>query len=182
MKVTLDADSAHPHLTVSHNCKQVRFQDAQPNEKKEEDEEQNCRFNIRNCVLGTFKRKKQFYFEVHMWKLTDWDVGVARKSINRKDWIDLNPENGFWTVGVRFGTMYQACGNPHVPLTLHVKPKRVGVFVNCVKGQVSFYDVESWSHIYTFTGQTFNEELYPFFCLGFGQSNAQGVMTLCNDF
>ncbi|KAA0706149.1 Butyrophilin subfamily 3 member A1 [Triplophysa tibetana] len=182
VNVTLDADSAHPHLTVSNNCKQVRFQDAQPNQEKEEDEEKNCKFDIRNCLLGTYKSKKQFYFEVHMGKLTDWDVGVARKSINRKGWIDLNPENGFWTVGVRFGTMYQACGNPHVPLTLYAKPQRVGVFVNCVEGRVSFYDVESWSHIFTFTGQSFNENLYPFFCLGFGESNAQGVMTLCNVF
>lgn len=183
MDVTLDADSAHSRLIVSDDGKQVRLECTQPNEDKNEDEEQSCKFDIRHCILGTFGRSsKKFYFEVQMKELTDWDVGVARKSINRKGWIDLNPKNGFWTVGVRYGTMYQACGDPHVPLSLYVKPQRVGVFVNCEEGRVSFYDVESWYHIFTFTGQYFSEKLCPFFCLGFGRSEGPNVMTICDDF
>lgn len=178
VNVTLDADSAHPCLIVSEDGKQVRIRRMQSNHDKEEDEEQNVTFDIRQCVLGTFGRSlKKFYYEVHMTGLTDWDVGVARKSINRKGWIDLNPKNGFWTIGVRYGTMYQACGDPHIPLSLYVKPRRVGVFVNYAKGRVSFYDVESWYHIFTFTGQPFTEKLCPFFCLGSGYASA--VMTIC---
>jgi hypothetical protein len=39
------------------------------------------------------------------------------------------------------------------------KPQKVGVFVDYKKGQVSFYDVEVRSHIYSFTDCTFAERL-----------------------
>ncbi|XDV46584.1 hypothetical protein PO909_014457, partial [Leuciscus waleckii] len=44
-----------------------------------------------------------------------------------------------------------------------VKPEKVGVFVDYEEGLIYFYDVESRSHIYSFTGQTFTEKLYPYF-------------------
>ncbi|KAL7875468.1 hypothetical protein AOLI_G00104310 [Acnodon oligacanthus] len=43
-------------------------------------------------------------------------------------------------------------------------PQKVGVFVDYEEGLVSFYDVEARSHIYSFTGQSFTETLYPYFC------------------
>ncbi|XP_047670539.1 E3 ubiquitin-protein ligase TRIM7-like [Tachysurus fulvidraco] len=45
----------------------------------------------------------------------------------------------------------------------------VGVFVDYEEGLVSFYDVKSRSHIYSFTGQTFTEELYPYFGPGLNE-------------
>jgi len=36
--------------------------------------------------------------------------------------------------------------------------------VDYEEGLVSFYDVESRSHIYSFTGQSFTEKLFPYFC------------------
>ncbi|XDV46544.1 hypothetical protein PO909_014424 [Leuciscus waleckii] len=44
-----------------------------------------------------------------------------------------------------------------------VRPEKVGVFVDYEEGLVSFYDVKYRSHIYSFTGQTFTEKLYPVF-------------------
>ncbi|XP_073721193.1 E3 ubiquitin-protein ligase TRIM21-like [Misgurnus anguillicaudatus] len=173
VNVTLDPDSAHPDLIVSHGGKQVRVRgNIQPNEESDEDEEQNNKFDIRHCVLGSKIESNQFYFEVQVNGLPDWDVGVARESVNRKGWIDINPKNGYWTVGVRYRSMYQACGDPHVPLTLGVKPQRVGVSVDYRKGRVSFYDVQAMYHIFSFSGQSFNEKLVPFFYLGFGRSDA----------
>ncbi|RXN08239.1 E3 ubiquitin- ligase TRIM21-like protein [Labeo rohita] len=40
--------------------------------------------------------------------------------------------------------------------------ERVGVFVDYEEGLVSFYDVETSSHIYSFTSQSFTDKLYPF--------------------
>ncbi|CAL8262914.1 unnamed protein product [Arctogadus glacialis] len=42
--------------------------------------------------------------------------------------------------------------------------QKVGVFVDCDEGLVSFYDVEAKVHIYSATGCTFSEPLYPFLC------------------
>lgn len=41
-------------------------------------------------------------------------------------------------------------------------PEGGGVFLIYEEGQVSFYDVETSSHIYSFTGFTFTEKLCPF--------------------
>ncbi|KAL0166851.1 hypothetical protein M9458_038695, partial [Cirrhinus mrigala] len=93
-----------------------------------------------------------FYFEVQVKGKTDWVLGVARESIDRKGKIKLSPNNGFWTVVLRNGNEYKACASPSVRLSLRVKLQRVGVFVDYDEGLVSFYDVESSSHIYSYTG------------------------------
>ncbi len=160
MDVTLDPDTAHPNLNLSDDGKQVRHGDI--TQKLPDTPE---RFDPCVCVLG----KEGFssgrcYFEVQVKGKTEWDLGVARESINRKRTIRLSPSDGYWTVCLRNGDEYRACAGPSVSLSLRVKPQRVGVFVDYEEGLVSFYDVESSSHIYSFTDQSFTEKLFPFFC------------------
>ncbi len=115
---------------------------------------------------------------------TDWTLGVARESINRKGQITASPSNGQWTMALRNGNKYKACAGPSVSLSLRVKPQRVGVFVDYEEGLVSFYDVESSSHIYSFTDQSFTEKLYPYFCpfLNNGGKNSSPlIITPVND-
>ncbi|XDV12400.1 hypothetical protein PO909_001093 [Leuciscus waleckii] len=94
---------------------------------------------------------------------TEWDLGVTRESSNRSGSLRLSPQKGYWTVRRRH-ERYWALDSPSVSLSLRVELQRVGVFVDYEKGLVSFYDVKSMSHIYTYTGQSFNQKLYP--CVG----------------
>ncbi|KAK3545815.1 hypothetical protein QTP70_014903, partial [Hemibagrus guttatus] len=145
--VTLDPDTAHPHLILSADGKQVTCGDTQQNLP---DTPQ--RFNCFPCVVGKQSFSSgRFYYEVQVRGKTDWTLGVVRESINRKRWITRTPQNGFWTVGLRNENQYSACGDPSVPLTLREKVEVVGVFVHYEEGLVSFYDVKSRSHIYSFT-------------------------------
>ncbi|XP_067267065.1 E3 ubiquitin-protein ligase TRIM39-like [Chanodichthys erythropterus] len=157
--VTLDPDTAHPKLILSDDGKQVRHGDKRqklPNKPE--------RFDRYGIVLGKEGFSSgRFYFEVQVKGKTDWTLGVARESINRKEKITLTPSDGCWTVALRKENEYWACADPDVILSLRVKPQRVGVFVDYEEGLVSFYDVESSSHIYSFTGQSFTDKLYPFF-------------------
>ncbi|XP_067282634.1 E3 ubiquitin-protein ligase TRIM39-like [Pseudorasbora parva] len=157
--VTLDPDTAHPYLILSDDGKQVRHGDIlQKVPYKPE------RFDRFLNVLGKEGFSSgRFYFEVQVKGKTDWTLGVARESVNRKDVIQLSPNNGYWTVALRNGNEYGAFAGPDVFLSLRVKPQRVGVFVDYEEGLVSFYDVESSSHIYSFTAQSFTEKLYPYF-------------------
>uniref|UniRef100_A0A8C1XWA8 E3 ubiquitin-protein ligase TRIM39-like n=1 Tax=Cyprinus carpio TaxID=7962 RepID=A0A8C1XWA8_CYPCA len=158
--VTLDPDTAHPDLILSDDGKQVR--DGDIRQKLPDTPE---RFDPCPCVLGKEGFSSgRFYFEVQVKGKTDWDLGVVRESINRKGEITLSPSDGQWTVILRNGDEYDACDDPPVSLSLRVKPQRVGVFVDYEEGLVSFYDVESSSHIYSFTAQSFTEKLYPLFC------------------
>jgi len=158
--VTLDPETANPFLILSDDGKQVTSGDTElelPDNKK--------RFDFCCCVLAKEGFSSgRFYYEVQVKGKTEWDLGVARESINRKGTITAAPENGYWAVFLRDGNHYQACECPPVSLSLRVKPQVVGVFVDYEEGLVSFYDVESRSHIYSFTGQSFTEKLFPYFC------------------
>ncbi|KAK3545963.1 hypothetical protein QTP70_017103 [Hemibagrus guttatus] len=172
--VTLDPDTAHPKLILSADGKQVTHGDTR---QKLPDTPQ--RFNYFTCVVGKQSFSSgRFYYEVQVRGKTAWDVGVVKESINRKGKITLNPQNGFWTVWLRNENQYWALAGPSVPLTLREKVVVVGVFVDYEEGLVSFYDVKSRSHIYSFTGQSFTENLYPFFnpCLNEGGKNSASLI------
>ncbi|XP_073707654.1 E3 ubiquitin-protein ligase TRIM39-like [Garra rufa] len=178
--VTLDPDTANPYLILSDDGKQVRCGDIR---QKLPDKPE--RFDTCACVLGKEGFSSgRFYFEVQVKGKTKWDLGVARESINRKGEITASPSHGQWTVFLRNRNEYKACDDPRVSLSLRVKPQRVGVFVDYEEGLVSFYDVESSSHIYSFTGQSFTEKLYPLFspCYNDGGKNSRPlIITPVND-
>ncbi|XP_073693453.1 E3 ubiquitin-protein ligase TRIM39-like [Garra rufa] len=157
--VTLDPDTAHPNLILSDDGKQVRHGDIKqklPNNPE--------RFDCCTCVLGKEGVSSgRFYFEVQVKGKAKWDLGVARKSINRKGKVTVNPQDGYRVVGLWNENEYWTSTDSYVSLSLSVKPQKVGVFVDYEEGLVSFYDVESRSHIYSFTGQSFTEKLHPLF-------------------
>ncbi|KAL7875499.1 hypothetical protein AOLI_G00104620 [Acnodon oligacanthus] len=159
MDVTLDPDSANPFLLLSDDGKQLRLGDERQNlpDKPE-------RFDPCPCVLGKEGSSSgRVYYEVQVRGKTKWALGVTTESSNRKGEIIPSPESGYWTVWLRNKTQYQALDSPSVPLFLKQAPQKVGVFVDYEEGLVSFYDAVVKSHIYSFTGQSFTEKLYPYF-------------------
>ncbi|KAM6941258.1 E3 ubiquitin-protein ligase TRIM21-like [Lycodopsis pacificus] len=157
--VTLDPDTAYPKLILSADRKQVRtgkVQQCLPDNPE--------RFSVNACVLGTQSFSSgRFYFEVQVKRMTAWDLGVARESINRKGQVTLSPEDGYWTIWLTNGNKYEALDDPSVLLSLKSQPQKVGVFVDYEEGLVSFYDVDAAALIYSFTGCSFTEKLFPYF-------------------
>ncbi|XP_039664117.1 E3 ubiquitin-protein ligase TRIM21-like isoform X2 [Perca fluviatilis] len=157
--VTLDPDTAFPYLILSDDGKQVNDSDVWKNLPDNPE-----RFSDFVCVLGKQNFSSgRFYFEVQVKENTEWDLGVARESVNRKGEITLRPENGYWTIVLRNGNEYEALANPSVLLSLKSQPQKVGVFVDYEEGLVSFYDVDTAALIYSFTGCSFTEKLFPYF-------------------
>ncbi|XP_041650645.1 E3 ubiquitin-protein ligase TRIM21-like [Cheilinus undulatus] len=156
--VTLDSDTANPWLILSDDGKQVYHSD-----KKNFPDSSGRFYNL--CVLSKQSFSSgRFYYEVQVKGKTKWDLGVVRKSINRKEKIELSPQNGFWVIWLRNENVYRACASPPVCLSLKSCPEKVGVFVDYEEGLVSFYDVDAAALIYSFTGCSFTEKLYPYFC------------------
>uniref|UniRef100_A0A4W5JSY3 B30.2/SPRY domain-containing protein n=1 Tax=Hucho hucho TaxID=62062 RepID=A0A4W5JSY3_9TELE len=155
--VTLDPDTAHPCLIVSENRKQVSFQGTRrniPGNPK--------RFDRYLSVLGKKGFSSgRFYFEVQVRGKIGWQVGVARESIIRKGQTVKSPDGGLWALYMKGENNYEIKNTPPIPFFPGQKPQKVGVFVDYEEGQISFYDVENRSHIYSFTGCTFTEKLYP---------------------
>ncbi|XP_044198356.1 E3 ubiquitin-protein ligase TRIM39-like [Thunnus albacares] len=158
--VTLDPDTAHPKVILSDDEKQVNHGDVMNNLPDNPE-----RFSPCISVLGKQSFSSgRFYFEVQVKGKTDWALGVARESINRKGQITLTPQDGYWCICLRNGNEYSARNDPPVVLSLQSQPQKVGVFVDYEEGLVSFYDVDAAALIYSFTGCSFTEKLYPYFC------------------
>lgn len=160
--ITLDPDTASPWLCLSDDHKQVFDRGVMtpvtynPN-----------RFSDFLCVLGKqgFSNGK-FYYEVQVKGSANWDIGVVKESINKRDKNFLSSENGSWAVIFRGGDKYTASTSPRVDLSLKSTPQRVAVFVDYEQGLVSFYDAETADHLHSFSGCSFTEKVYPFFSPG----------------
>ncbi|XP_042259584.1 E3 ubiquitin-protein ligase TRIM39-like [Thunnus maccoyii] len=159
VNVTFNQETAHPKLILSDHGKQVSHGDVKQNLPDNRERFSSC------CgVLGKQSfTSGRFYYEVQVKEKTDWTLGVARESINRKGEIKVCPRNGYWTVWLRKGDVYHANTSPPVRLLPKLKPQKVGVFVDYEEGLVSFYDVDAAALIYSFTGCKFKEKLYPYF-------------------
>ncbi|XP_029311276.1 E3 ubiquitin-protein ligase TRIM39 [Cottoperca gobio] len=156
--VTLDVNTAHPRLILSEDMKSVRCGDRhQPLPDNPE------RFDRVVCVVGREAISSgRHYWEVEVGGKTDWDLGVARQSINRKGKIEVTPSNGYWFLSLRDKNKYAFRTEPSTDVYLTLRPQRIGIFVDFEKGQVSFYNVDAKIHIYTFN-DTFSECIFPFF-------------------
>ncbi|XP_039664394.1 pyrin-like [Perca fluviatilis] len=166
--VILDPDTAYPYLILSNDGKQVR-----PGKVKKNLPDDPERFSDCTCVLGKQSFfSGRFYFEVQVKRKTEWTLGVARESINRKGSITGSPLNGLWLILLRNGKEYTAGTDPSVLLSLKSPPQKVGVFVDYEEGLVSFYDVDAAALIYSFTGCSFTEKLFPFLSPRYGGKNS----------
>ncbi|KPP68317.1 hypothetical protein Z043_113014, partial [Scleropages formosus] len=155
--VFLDPDTAHPKLILSEDGKEVRVartrQDVPSNP---------FRFDTSLGVVG----KKGFtsgksYWEVQVGERSCYILGVIGESATRKGRILPKPRNKYWTVIKVRQNVFRVLENAPKNLNLSNKPNKVGVLLDYEGGKVSFYDTNTRSHIYTFSGNTFSEKLFP---------------------
>lgn len=159
VNLTLDPDTANPSLIISEDRKKVKCGDRKRNVPDRPE-----RFDhVLNVLAKESFSCGKFYFEVQVQGKTQWDLGVANESINRKGDIRLSPKTGYWTLWLRKGKEFTANAGPAINLHVREEPEKVGVFVDYEEGRVSFYDVHARAHIFSFTGCSFTEKLYPYF-------------------
>ncbi|TRY55509.1 hypothetical protein DNTS_014026 [Danionella cerebrum] len=156
--VTLDPLTAHPRLLISDDKKTVWCSEKQQAVSNSRD-----RFDRVVCVLGQQGFiSGRHYWEVEVGEKSDWDLGVASHSCNRKGKIKVSPSNGYWFLSLRDKSSYAFRTQVSTVLHLSTRPQKIGLFVDYEKGQISFYNVDSKTHIYTFM-DNFSETIYPFF-------------------
>ncbi|XP_035426377.1 butyrophilin subfamily 3 member A2-like isoform X13 [Cygnus atratus] len=165
VKVTLDADTAHPMLVLSPDQKSVR-RETEWQQVPDTPE----RFDTCCCVLG----REEFREGRHCWvvevegewlKYSWWAVGVARASVKRKGEIDMSPGEGIWAVEYYYEHL-KSLTSPPTHLSLSPVPTRIWVCLDCTQGQVSFINADNGVEIFTFTAASFNgESIHPWFLL-----------------
>ncbi|XP_072331803.1 zinc-binding protein A33-like [Scyliorhinus torazame] len=161
VSVTLDVETANPWLEVSEDLKSLRrarTPRSLPDTRK--------RFTHRLFVLGSEGfTSGRHYWEVEVTGNRGWILGVAAESVERKGLVSLSPETGFWTIE-RVDDQFNINSSPGSRLPVGQIPGKVGVYLSYESGTVSFYNVDTKSHLHTFTGNNFTEKLYPFFRTG----------------
>ncbi|XP_053866029.1 tripartite motif-containing protein 15-like isoform X2 [Malaclemys terrapin pileata] len=156
--ITLNAETAHPYLSIAGDKKSLKYEVQQQKVPPTPE-----RFDSTVCVLGSEGfSSEEHYWEVDVGSSTDWDLGVARKSIQRKGKISLSPKEGFWALGLK-GRDYWAKTDPWTRVTVQKKPKKIGVYLSYQEGRVTFFSLADMSVLFTFNDCSFSEVVYPFF-------------------
>ncbi|XP_029919557.1 E3 ubiquitin-protein ligase TRIM39-like [Myripristis murdjan] len=152
--VVLDPNTAGSRLVLSEDLTSVRRGQRQ---KLPENPER----------IGGVLGSEGFSSGTHSWDVevgenTDWVLGVLEESAQRKG--ELQP--GGWTVGFYKGKYAaMATSNKVTVLPVQEKLQSIRVHLDWNRGQLTFSDPDTNTHIHTFT-HTFTEKLFPLFDTG----------------
>ncbi|MEQ2218910.1 hypothetical protein XENOCAPTIV_009861 [Xenoophorus captivus] len=155
--VLLDPNTVSGWLYLSDDLTSVRRGDAA--QQLPDNPERNTKYSI---VFGSegFSSGKHSW-EVEVGDHPHWIVGLVKESANRKGVLSASPKYGIWCLLHRSGKYSDGAGK-----TLAVKKSLqvIKVQLDYNRGEVSFYDPEDMTHIYTHR-DTFTEKLFPFVCV-----------------
>ncbi|XP_075960501.1 nuclear factor 7, brain-like [Anarhichas minor] len=155
--VILDPNTADPILYLSDDLTSVRHGDT--DQKLPDNPERNTYYAD---VLGSegFSSGKHSW-EVEVGDHPSWVVGLIKESVDRKGKIFVSPQYGVWCLTHRSGKYTDGSSQ-----TVRVKKslQRIRVQLDYDMGDVSFYDPEDMTRIYTLR-DTFTEKLFPWFII-----------------
>ncbi|XP_038669731.1 E3 ubiquitin-protein ligase TRIM50-like isoform X3 [Scyliorhinus canicula] len=176
-ELKLDPSSAHPLLIITNSSTRVECGTYLKRLSIIQE-----RFDCNTCILAN----KGFSSGKHYWQVIvsdkmKWRLGVVKGTTCRKGKLNKTPENGVWMIGVKEGKIYEAYKNPRIQLTLFVRPRKIGVFLDYEGRRLSFYNVDNpdeLSLIYTFDAD-FQGKIYPIFDLCCVDRTDLAPITLC---
>ncbi|CAO2634062.1 Tripartite motif-containing protein 43C [Lemmus lemmus] len=109
----------------------------------------------------------KYYWEVDLKDTWDWAVGVCTNSWLRNTGQVVETEGAFLLFCVKEGNRYSLLTTNPVFHHFIEKPLgRVGVFLDCEDGCLSFLNIAKSSFIYKYPNGTFAEPVWPFFSSG----------------
>ncbi|KAM4746595.1 uncharacterized protein FYW61_020799 [Anableps anableps] len=156
--VILDPNTAWSRLYLSGDLTSVRQGDTWqqlPNNPERNTEYANI-FGSEGFSSGTHS------WEVEVGDHPLWNVGFVRESTERKGKRNPSPTNGVWCL-LHQDQEYKT--GLAQTLTLTQTPQKIRVQLDYEGGEVSFYDAEDMTHIYTYR-DFFTEKLFPYLFVG----------------
>ncbi|KAI3371956.1 hypothetical protein L3Q82_006832 [Scortum barcoo] len=166
--VILDPNTANPWLYLSDDLTSVTNGDTK--QQLPDNPERNTDFADVHGSEGFSSGKHSW--EVEVGDHPSWSVGLVKESAERKGERCASPKYGIWCLLHPSGKYTDGLGK-----TVKVKKslQRIRVQLDYDRGDVSFYDPEDMTHIYTYR-DTFTEKLFPYFYIG--EADLDSVKTL----
>ncbi|XP_029806521.1 tripartite motif-containing protein 60-like [Suricata suricatta] len=175
VNVILDPETAHPCLIISEDGKTVHY-----GKRKQNLCYNPRRFYLCPAVLGSERFSSgRYYWEVKVGNKPKWTVGVCRDYFPRNWRNQPVVEGGFWAIERYVESIYVILGPKRTPLLPTVRPSKVGIFLDYELGEVSFYNINDRSLLYTFN-DSFTEALCPYFYVG-TDSEPLKISSVTND-
>ncbi|KAM9528605.1 butyrophilin subfamily 2 member A2-like isoform 2-T2 [Salvelinus alpinus] len=177
--ITMDENTAHSDIRVTQEGKTAQY-------IKEKETIKSSIQRHPHVLANQSFGSEQHYWEVKVRDETmdkavgdcgklSWYVGVARDNAERTSKVAVTPLHGFWTLFYEEGKGFHVNTDP--PTSVHVRENLsvVGVFLDCENQSLSFYNVDTESHIYTFCNVVTSHKFLPVF------SPAQHPITILNE-
>uniref|UniRef100_A0A3P9KJP7 Uncharacterized protein n=1 Tax=Oryzias latipes TaxID=8090 RepID=A0A3P9KJP7_ORYLA len=114
-------------------------------------------------------------WEVEVGDHPDWIIGVAKESVNRKGECSASPKDGIWCLLHHNGKYTNGVGQT---VTVTKSLQKIRVQLDYDRGEVSFYNPEDMTHIYTHK-DTFTEKLFPYFNVGESGDAKTSKLQIC---
>ncbi|XP_063753362.1 zinc-binding protein A33-like [Eleginops maclovinus] len=156
--VILDPNTANGWLCLSDDLTSVRNGDKS---QQLPDNPERCT-NSANVLGAEGFSSGKHSWEVEVGDHPAWNIGLTKESADRKGKRFDSPKYGIWCLFHRVGKYTNGDGE-----TVRVEKnlQRIRVQLDYDRGEVSFYDPEDMTHIYTHR-DTFTEKLFPYFSIG----------------
>uniref|UniRef100_A0A8D2DH47 Tripartite motif-containing protein 60 n=1 Tax=Sciurus vulgaris TaxID=55149 RepID=A0A8D2DH47_SCIVU len=159
--VSLDLDTAYPQLIVSEDRKSVKY-----GRTKQSVCYNSRRFYLCPAVLGSkIFNSGRHYWEVDVGNKPQWTLGVCHDYLPRNWRNRPSVLSGFWAIGRYIESGYVVFGPKKTQLLPVPKPSKIGIFLNFELGEVSFYNVNDRSLLYSFS-DSFTRTIWPYFYVG----------------
>ncbi|NXV35231.1 TRI35 protein, partial [Rissa tridactyla] len=126
------------------------------------------RFASAPCILGSRGFSTGFHtWEVDLGGITNWRVGVARPCGGTRWSLHHDARSGFWYIYHLPGKDSETCQASNLARSEVVVGdlRRIRVELDCNEGELSFYDADAQTHIYTFH-EKFGGTVFPYFYVG----------------
>ncbi|KAM4610821.1 tripartite motif containing 108 [Polymixia lowei] len=103
----------------------------------------------------------QHYWEIEVGKRDFWELGVKGNSLKYE------------------GQKYVIC-NPYLKeLTYEGRPRKIGIYLNCLSKELSFYNADNMEHLHTIRSRSMSMPQSAYFNIGFGKDPDPNPMTVC---
>lgn len=175
VQLTLNPKTAPNFLKVSGDGKSVTFSD--PNKQAAHGGQHP------HVLCNEILSSHQHYWEVTgysgafssqpLYDRQSWYVGVCTKpaaaeaaSAAKKGTSLLTPKHGFWILRYEKGTGLSVNTDPVTPVPVAKEFKKLGVYLDCDKHTLSFYDATDKLHLCTFNNIPPLQTLIPLICPG----------------